>query len=208
MADVSTYRTTIDGRLRATDGDDEIRVTVSGTASSNVTSEEMLATARAEGETGRTYITNRTVYAECRVFGWGRENLTTSGPWWQFTPAGQQLALLNATPAYWHGTRTVDGTETVLVSARPTKEELQDVPGTLPATATELDEVNLKRANVTLWLDAESHRPVQVKRTIVLGRGDTTANARVTMRFEGYGEPTPVTEPEIRPDEIRRLGCT
>ena len=68
--------------------------------------------------------------------------------------------------------------------------------------------MNLKRANVSLWLDAESHRPVQVRRTIVLGRGDTTANARVTMRFVEYGDPTPVTEPEIKSDEIRSFGCT
>jgi hypothetical protein len=133
MADVTSYRTTIDGRVEATGNDEQVTLLVDGAVTVNASTQEMNATGRireqsgtrARSETQMTYVTGYTAFSECTRMGWERQNLSQTRAWLTYTPVGQQLGVLNETNVYWNGTETVDGAETAVVTAYPSEQQLQ-----------------------------------------------------------------------------------
>lgn len=207
VADVTAYRTTIDGHFEVTTGDDRRSYDLSGEVAVNASTRRMNATARLRGETRTRFIAGDVAYSECSRMGWERRNLTTVGSWLAYTPVGQQLAVLNRSDVYWRGTESVDGHETAVIVAHPTKQELLAGPDVSDTRATELAGANLKNATVTAWLSTEHWRPVQVRREITVAQGGDTARATVTFRFTGYGEPTSVSRLAFDEDSIWTIGC-
>lgn len=207
MQEVTSYRTEVDGRVEATGDGEQVTVSVTGDVVVDVAARKMNATGEIEDAnhatgpgfdpTQSTYVDGYTASIECSRVGWARQNLSTDHPWTTYTPAGQQLALLNRTNVYWRGTETVDGTETAVVVAYPTEEELESVPGIEGRGAADFEDANLENATVTVWLDTETDRPVMARREIRVARGGSTATAVSTFRFTGYDEPTTVTKPEF-----------
>ncbi|WP_256289263.1 hypothetical protein [Halobellus inordinatus] len=216
-ADVTSYRTTVDGTLSASESDDSVTLEVTGNVAVDVAGRRMNATTGIEDVDGtirtrqtapkRAYISGYTAYTECARMGWERQNLSESRSWLTYTPVGQQLAVLNETNVYWRGTEVIDGTETVVVVGYPSKQALRAVPDVRGASATEVQDANIENATVTLWLDSETHRPVQAQREIEVADSGATATATVTFDFAGYDEPTSVRRPEFDEDEIWQLGC-
>ncbi|PSP45676.1 hypothetical protein BRC63_01155 [Halobacteriales archaeon QH_10_70_21] len=207
LANVTSYRASFDGRVEATGDGEQVTVTVTGDVVVDVAARKMNATGETEDAshatgpafdpTQSTYVDGYTASIECSRVGWARQNLSTDHPWTTYTPAGQQLALLNRTNVYWRGTETVDGTETAVVVAYPTEEELGSVPGIEGRGAADFGDANLENATVTVWLDTETDRPVRARREIRASRGGSTATAVSTFRFTDYDEPTTVTKPEF-----------
>lgn len=218
VADVESYRFTLDGHVAATDGDERVSFDVTGEGAVNVSRQRLNATARADDgsapapmhdETRSAYVTGYTAYTECRV-GWGRENLTRSTPWVDHTPLGQELALLNRTDVYWRGTETVNGTEAAVVVAYPTKEELRSVADAQGAGAADFEDANVQNVTETVWFDTETWRPLKVKREVRVEQGvfsSSSATATVTLRFIGYDRPTNVSRPSFDPDETWETDC-
>ncbi len=97
MAEATSYRTTVDGRVEATGNDEEMTLSVTGTVAVNATTQQMNATARLRGErdvagrsgTQQTYVDGYTAYAECARIGWERQNLSESRPWFTYTPVAR-----------------------------------------------------------------------------------------------------------------------
>lgn len=206
VSEITSYRTTVNGHLEVTTDDGRHTYDVTGAVVVNASTQRMNATARVRDEARTTYITGDTAYSECSRMGWERRNLTTSGSWLSYTPVGQQLAVLNHTDVYWRGTESVDGIETAVIVAHPTKQELQAGPD-VDTGGTDVAGASLENATVTAWLSTETWRPVQVRREITLAQGGDTAQATVTFRFTGYDEPTTVTRPAFDEDSVWTLGC-
>lgn len=207
VANVTAYRTTIDGHFEVTTGDDRRSYDLSGQVAVNASTRRMNATAGLRDETRTRFITGDVAYSECARMGWERRNLTAVEPWIAYTPVGQQLAVLNRSNVYWRGTESVDGHETAVIVAYPTKQELLAGPDVEDTRATDLAGANLENATVTAWLSTEHWRPVQVRREITLAQGGDTARAMVTFRFTGYGEPTTVARPAFDEDSLWTVGC-
>jgi len=215
MAEVTSYRTAVDGNVDATSDDEEISLAVTGTVATNASTQRMNATATVRQSSGpgtrdgtqMTYIEGFTAYTECARIGWERENLSTSRPWLTYTPAGQQLALLNRTDVYWRGTERIDGRQTAVIAAQPTTQELQSGPSVRSSDPTEVGDANIENATVTVWLDTETDLPVKARREIQIAQGGNTATASITFRFTDYGEPTTVTRPLFDEDNLWQLGC-
>jgi len=215
MAEVTSYRTDAEGRVEATDDDESITLTVTGTVTTNVSTQRMNATAtvRQHGGPGNrertqmTYLDGYTAYTECARFGWGRENHSAQRSWLAYTPAGQQLALLNETDVYWRGTEQVDGEETAVITAHPTAEELQSKPSVRESDPTTVDSGTVENATVTVWINTETDRPVKARNEIRISKGGNTATASVTFRFSDYDESTSVTRPRFEEESVRKLGC-
>jgi len=216
VTDVTAYRTRIDGQVVAQDGDDRLSASFDGNIRVNASQRRLNATVRASdggqgaglsSGTRRAYVDNYTAYSECRV-GWERRNLSEGRPWIDYTPAGQQLLLLNNTDVYWRGTETVDGTEAALVVAYPTEEELQVTSEVTGTEQTDFEDASLENATVRLWVDTSTDRPVRAQREIELSDGGATATATVTFRFRGYDEPTTADTLRVTDDTVvRELGC-
>lgn len=212
LADVSSYRTGLDGRVTATSGDDDYSADVTGDVSVNVSTRRLNATSRVRGQsTGesirRTFVTGDTVYTECSRMGWERRNFSGSTPWVSYTPAGQQLALLNRSNVYWRGTERVAGTETAVVVAHPTTREFESVPDVRETTTAEFGGATVDNATVTVWLDTTTWRPVKAQRHLTVRGGGNRATATVTLRFVDYDEPTRVARPHFDEDAVWTLGC-
>lgn len=207
MQDVTSYRTEVDGHVEATGDGEQVTVDMTGDVVVDVSARQMNATGEVEDashgggpafdSTQSTYVDGYTASVECPRVGWARQNLSADNPWTTYTPAGQQLALLNRTNVYWRGTETVDGVETAVVVAYPTEEELESVPGIEGRGAADFEDANLENATVTVWLDTRTDRPVKAQREIRASRGGSTATAVSTFRFTDYDEPATVTEPEF-----------
>lgn len=215
MAEVTSYRTTVDGRVEATGNDEEMTLSLTGTVAVNATTQQMNATARVRGErdiarrsgTQQTYVDGYTAYAECARIGWERQNLSEARPWLTYTPVGQQLGVLEETNVYWNGTESVDGTEAAVIVAYPTQEELQAVPNVRSGTATDVADANLDNATLRVWIDTDTGRPLKARRHIRVSGSGTTATATVTLRFTDYDEPTTVTPPELDEETFWKTSC-
>lgn len=215
MAEVTSYQTTVDGRVDAAGNDEEISLSVTGTVAVNATTQQMNATAGVRGgrdtpghsEIRQTYLDGYTAYAECARIGWERQNLSESRSWLTYTPAGQQLDVLNRTDVYWNGTEAVDGTEAAVIVAYPTEDELQAGPDIRSGGTPDLSGANLENATLRVWIDTDTGRPLKARRHIrVSGRGNT-ATATATFRFSGYNDPTTVTPPELDDEALWEAGC-
>lgn len=215
MAEVTSYRTTVDGRVDAAGNDEEISLSVTGTVTVNATTQQMNATAGVRGgrdvagrsATRQSYLDGYTAYTECARIGWARQNLSESRSWHTYTPVGQQLSALNETNVYWNGTKSVDGTEAAVIVAYPTKEDLQAVPNVRSGGTSDLAGANLENTTLRVWVDTDTGRPLKARRHIRVSKGGNTATATVTYRFTEYNEPTAVTLPEHDEETFWEMGC-
>jgi len=215
MADVTSYRTTIDGRVEATGNDEQVTLFVDGTVTVNASTQEMNATGRvreqrgtrAQAETQMTYVTGYTAFSECSRMGWERQNLSQTRAWLTYTPVGQQLGVLNETNVYWNGTETINGTESAVIVAYPTMEELQAIPDVRSRGATDVGDANLDNATLRVWIDTDTGRPLKAQRNIRVSESGNTATATITLRFTDYNEPTSVNRPEFDEESLWQLGC-
>lgn len=207
MANVTSYRFTLDGHMEATNDDESLSFDVAGSGAVNVSRQRLNATIRARESSRSTYITDDTVYTECSRMGWGRENLTRSIRWLNYTPVGEQLALLDRTNVYWRGTETVDGTPAAVVTAAPTKRELESVTDAKGTGETGIGTVKVQNVTVTVWMSTETDRVLKAQREIRINRGGTTATATMTFRFTDYNEPIVVTRPTFDEDAVWTIGC-
>ena len=208
---VTSYHLASDAQVTAGNGDQQRTVSLSVVGETNFTAQQLNVTSRTEDGESTTYIDGYDGYRECGVTGplsrWERLDLTTAEQWRNYTVLGRQLAILERTNVYWRGTETVDGTETAVIVAYPTEETLQAVSTPASPSTTDAAEMNLQNATVTLWVDTDTHRPVQVEHELVVEQSGATATATMTTRFSRYDEPTRVTKPDIDPDSVWETGC-
>lgn len=214
LDDVTSYRARSAGTAEGTSDDQQVRVAVSGEALVNVTARKIHATYRVDDrprptgkQTRQMYVTGYTAYTECRLAGWGRQNLSESRPWFEFTPIGEQLAVLDRAPVYWRGTEPLNGTETAVIVAHPTEQELQAAPNLLTVRAINPEEARFENATLTVWIDTETWRPLQVSREIRLQQKDVTVMLTATWQFDEYDVPAVVTRPSFDRSEVREHGC-
>lgn len=207
MDDVTSYRFSLEGHMEATTNDDSLSFDVTGGGDVNVSRHRLNATVRAREASRSTYVTGYTAYTECSRMGWERENLTRSTRWFNYTPAGEQLALLDRTNVYWRGTETVNGTKASVVTAHPTKRELESVADAKGTGETGIGNVNLRNVTVTVWISTETSRLMKAQREIRLSRGGATATATMTFRFTDYDEPITVVRPPFDEDAVWHTGC-
>lgn len=205
--DVTSYRFAIDGRVEATSDGDTRVVDLSGDGVANVTRQRLNATTRTRGATRSSYVDGYTAYTECARIGWARENLTRSTPWGDYTPLGQQLALLNRSTVYWRGTRTVDGTEAAVVAAWPTRQELRSVADARGTGGPDLDGGSVENVTVTASIGTETGRLLRTRTEIRVARRGATATATLTLRFTDYDEPVEVERPSFDEDALWETGC-
>lgn len=212
LADVSTYRARSNGSATMTADRREETVTLSGEVLVDVSAREMNSTGQVSDTflagTGvrRSYVTGYTAYTECRLTGWGQRNLSESRQWFEYTPIGEQLAVLEAAPVYWRGTERLDGTETAVVVAHPTKEELQEAPGLWSLEPEDYGEARFRNATLRLWVSTETWRPRQIRRETTWGTSGADVTLSATWQFD-YDAPVVVTRPSFEASEIRRHGC-
>lgn len=216
-AEIESYRFTLDGSVDATADGESVTLDVDGSGLVDVSGRRLNASVGVRGGSGSVspvggpqavYLTDYTAYRECARIGWERENLTQSARWLDYTPLGEQLALLDRTNVYWRGTETVDGTEAAVVTASPTKDEFLSVRDALGTADTGLEDASLENATVTLWISEETGLPVQARREIEISQGGGTAAAAVTFRFTGYDESVEVSRPSFDEESLLELGCT
>jgi hypothetical protein len=188
-------------------------VSLSGEVLVNVSAREMNSTGRVSDTvlpgTGvrRTYVTGYTAYTECRLTGWGQQNLSESRQWFEYTPFGEQLALLNQAPVYWHGTERLNGTETAVIAAHPTEDELEATPDSWSLEPEESREGRFRNATLTVWISTETWLPLQTRRETTWRKDGAELSLTTTWQFDEYNAPAAVTRPSFEESEIRRLGC-
>jgi hypothetical protein len=199
---VTSYRFSIDGRVRMRDDSRTRSVEIGGAGVVNVDRQRANSTVDFGGDTRvgqqgtrRAYLQGYTLDTECSRMGWARYNLTESNRWLNYTSLGRQLAVLDRTNVYWNGTETVDGVETAVVTARPTEQQLQQSRSPLPGNVGTEGGANFQNATVRVWIDTETDRVREVRREIHVRGDGATAVATTTLRFSEYGDPTIITRP-------------
>lgn len=216
VADLTSYRTSLEARVVASAEDEQITLHLSGDVLVNASLRRMNATAEVDtqsaqvrdAESQMAFIDEFTAYNECGRMGWERQNLSRSEAWLTYTPIGQQLATLNRTNVYWRGSETVDGQNASVIVGYPTEEDLQAVPNVRGTGVTEsIDSAAIENVTVTVWIDAETDRPIKATRDVKVRKDGNTATANGTFQFDGFDEPTPVTLPEIDEDVVWKSGC-
>lgn len=213
LATVTSYRARNNGSATMTADEQQVTVTLSGEVRVNVSSREVNSTGRLRDPsrpgTGvrRSYVTGYTAYTECRLTGWGQRNLSESRQWFEYTPIGGQMAILNRTPVYWRGTERFNGTETAVIVAHPTEEELQVAPGLWTLEPEESERANFQNATLTLWISTETWRPLQVRRETAWRNNGADVTLTATWQFDDYNAPVDVRRPSFNESEIRTHGC-
>ena len=213
LANVTAYRAQATGSAEMTDDDRQVSGGMDTDVRVNVSTQEVKSTTRIEDPSFPVdsvrdlYITEYTVYSECRLTGWGQRNLSEEQPWFAYTPIGGEVAVLDRAPVYWRGTDRLDGTETAVIVAHPTEEELQAIPNTWSLDAENPDGARLQNATLTVWLDTETWLPVQIHRETSWRTGGADVSLTTTWRFDAYDEPTVIERPSFDASEIRESGC-
>jgi len=201
---VTAYRVSIDGHVEIRDDSRSESIEIAGDGVVNTNRQRMNVTLGAQGDTQvglrdtrRAYVDGYTLTTECSRLGWARHNLTKSTPWFNYTPLGQQLTLLDRTNVYWNGTDIVNGTETAVVTAYPTEDKLQANQNLPTGNIGTQGSATLDNATVRVWTDTETHRVRKVQREIHVRGDGATGVATITFRFTDYNEPTTITRPSF-----------
>ena len=213
LANVTDYRAQATGTAEMTDDSRQVSGGMESDVRVNVSTQEVTSTTRIQDPSFPVdsvrdlYITEYSVYSECRLSGWGQRNLSESQPWFAYTPIGGEVAVLDRAPVYWRGTERLDGTETAVLVAYPTTEELQAAPKTWSLDAENPDGASLQNATLTVWLDTETWLPVQVHRETIWRADGADVSLTTTWRFDAYDEPAVIERPSFDASEIRESGC-
>ncbi|ELZ27439.1 hypothetical protein C475_05955 [Halosimplex carlsbadense 2-9-1] len=202
------YRFDGDLRVVATaDGETE-RVEIGMNGTVDTAERRMHSTSVRDRETYESYLINRTAYRECGgpigMDMWGVENVTTDD-WTMATPAARQLALLESGSLFHNGTRTLDGEAAVLLVGHPTTEALTKYQERRDRSL--LGGPSVENAEVRVWLDAETHRPLRSAVRFEVSQGGNSASATVDMRFDDHGSDLSVDVPVIPDDQTWGVGC-
>lgn len=213
LADVDSYRVRTDGSAERTADGTRDAITLTGEVTVDASAREMNGTGRV-GDTflpgtgvRRTYVAGHAAYTECRLTGWGRRELPESRQRIEYTPAGEQLALLNRTSVYWRGTERLDGAETAVVVAHPTERELAAAPRLWALGPRTFGDASLRNATLTLWVHTGTWLPVQVRRETAWRSGGADVTLAATWRFDGYDAPAVVTRPSFDESDVGEHGC-
>ncbi|WP_436907278.1 hypothetical protein [Halosimplex marinum] len=206
--DTDTYRFDGDLRVVATaDGETE-RVGIDMNGTVDAAERRMHSTAVRGGETYESYVIDGTAYQECGgpmgMDMWGVENVTADD-WRMGTPAARQLALLESGSLFHNGTRTLDGREAVLLVGRPTTDALTKYQERRDRSL--LGGPSVDDAEVRVWIDPETYRPLRSAVRFEVSRGGNTATARIEMTFADYGADLSVDVPAIPDEETWGAGC-
>jgi hypothetical protein len=199
---VTAYRVSIDGQVRIRDDSRSESIEITGEGLVNADRQQMNVTVGSRGDTGvglrntrMAYVDGYTLTTECSRLGWARYNLTDSTQWFNYTPLGQQLALLDRTNVYWNGTERVNGSETDVIIAHPTEDQLQANQNLPTGNIGTQGSATLDNATVRVWIDTETHQVRKVQREIHVRGNGATGVATITFRFTQYNEPTNITRP-------------
>lgn len=204
VPNIKSYRFTVDGQVQIHDNSRTESVDVTGGGIVNVNRQRMNLTVGTRGDTPLghpgprvAYLEGYTLDMECSRMGWARYNLTESPRWFNYTPLGQQLALLDRTNVYWNGTETVNGIETAVVTAHPTEKQLQRNQNLPSGNGVTQGGANFQNATVRVWINTGTNRILKVQREIHVHGDGATAVATITFHFSDYNEPTNVTRPSF-----------
>ncbi|GCF12103.1 hypothetical protein Harman_00380 [Haloarcula mannanilytica] len=209
VAAVESYRFEMEMHVAASDGDRSQTVRVDGGGAVNVSTKRMQATTRSQDQTVDSYVDGYKAYQECQDpwGGYGVENVSRSEPWATATPLHRQLLLFERSNVYWKGNETLDGNQTVLVTASPSTETLQSIMDRRQGSTVDLNPGSLENATARLWLDPETNRPVQSELRLKISQRGATATATITLHYTEYGEPVSVSVPSDIHDNQYELGC-
>ena len=213
LEEVTAYRARSEGSAIMRGDGREVSATTTGEVVVNVSSREMNSTGRLDDPSTplpgvrRTYVNGYTAVTECRLAGWGQRNLSTSRDWFAYTPIGEQLAVLALTPVYWAGTERLDGTETAVIEAHPTKRELVSGPGLWTMQPDDPDRADLRNATVRLWVSTETWLPRRIDWESTWRAGGARVTLSSTWWFEAYDEPVAISRPSIPASDLREHGC-
>lgn len=207
LDETSTYRYEGDLSVAA----DHQRIDGSAFGTVNLANETMFTNATIDGTTLESYLDGDTRREQCPPpwDGWHVESLDEDGdegdPWPDDTPAHSQLSLFEDGDLYWNGTETYDGREAIRLTGSPPADAFDD--GGLSGSRFDFGGPNLEDVRTTLWLDAETGRPLETSVEFEVTNGDERATASVTMRYSAYDEPVAIDVPAVPSDQRYELGC-
>jgi hypothetical protein len=172
----------------------------------NVTTRKMAMTSHVRGETLHGYVDGRTAYEQCPPSGlhWGSENVTAEN-WTAATPLGRQVALLSTGDLFYNGTETLDGTEVVHLSGRPSLSALGERTDVGATSLPDPDRID--RLEIDAWFDADTHRLVRSRLLLAVSADGQTATADLTLRVRDYGAPVSITVPTEARGAFFEGGC-
>lgn len=209
VENVSTYRYDVDADVTATDGDERRSVGIAGEGAVSRPDRLLAANTTTTDQTQSAYLVDRKSYTQCPEpwGGWSVRNASESADWFDLTPLGRQVTVLERSHVYYRGTDTVDGNETALVVAYPTVDTLQSLPDSPTTSSSDLTQENVDNVTYRMWVDPDSGHPVATEFDIEVSKGSASATAVLRTEFDAYDEPADITVPDISADERRELGC-
>ncbi|MGB9953265.1 hypothetical protein ACOZ4F_12825 [Haloarcula marismortui] len=209
IASVDAYRFQMDMHVTASDGDQSRTVSVDGDGAVNVSEKRMQATTQMQDQTVTSYVDGYRAYQGCQDpwGGYAVENVSRSEPWATATPLHRQVLLFERSNVYWQGNETRNGNRTVLVTASPSADTIESLMNRRQAGDVALDRGSLENATARLWLDPDTHRPVQSELDIEISQRGATATATITVQYTDYDEPTSVSIPQGVYKDPYELGC-
>ena len=198
LADVDSYRTSMDIDVSAS-GDGQSRsITLDGEGVVNRTSKLMRTKTTVEDRSTTRYLDGRTAYTKCPspMSRWGIQNHSTDVEWLSLTPLGRQVELFERTNVYWNGTATINGHDTAVIVAYPSQETLSSLPGESQTDLVNAD-ANIENITTKLWIDQETSRPVRSLLQVQISGNGVEATGNMMLDYEEYGEPVDVYVPKI-----------
>lgn len=204
LDETSTYR--YDGDLSVAADHQRIDGSVFGAV--DLANETLYTNATVDGTTLESYLDGDTRREQCPPpwDGWNVESLDDEeNPWPGDTPAHSQLSLFEDGDLYWNGTETYDGREAIQLTGSPPADALDD--SRLGGPRFDFGGPNLEDVRTTLWLDADTGRPLETSVEFAVSGNDETATASITMRYSSYDEPVSIDVPAVPSDQRYELGC-
>ncbi|AEH36515.1 hypothetical protein [Halopiger xanaduensis] len=209
LDETATYR--YEGELSVAADHQHIDGSVFGAV--DLANETMYTNATIDGTTLESYLEGDTRREQCPApwDGWHVESLdededeAESDPWPDDTPAHSQLSLFEDGDLHWNGTETYDGREAIRLTGSPPADAFDD--GRIGGSRFDFGGPNLEDASTTLWLDAETGRPLETSVEFEVSGNDETATASITMRYSAYDEPASIDVPTVPSEDRYELGC-
>lgn len=204
LEDVETYRYEADLAVAA----DRRSIDGSLFGAVDLADRRLYTNATTDGETLESYVDGRTMKEQCPSpwGGWHVEELEDEAFWPAETPTHAQLALFDTGDLYWNGTETVDGREAVRLSGSPSADALDD-GATGGGSPFDFGGPNVDETSATLWIDAETDRPLESHVEFTVTDGDESATASITMRYLDYDDAVSIDVPTIPSGDQYELGC-
>jgi len=205
--DVETYRQAGSLRVVATSDGDTRRIEFAIDGAVNVTAHRARNTAIADDRQRSAFVIGDRIYRECSAMRgtWGVENHSAGGDWVETTPAARQLSLLEGGALRIEGSGVVDGQSATILEGRPSGDALErhGDRGSQPIIGGS----QIQNPTVRVWLHNRTALPLKVTLDFAVSGGGGSADASMTMRYSGYGEPVSISLPEEARDDVWETGC-